>query len=135
MTAGPGIRTRLLLPRGSAIALLLALAMAACTTTTRAPPPLDASTPADQEVQVTLRDGFTITASPASVPAGRVKFTITNEGSLSHGFSIEGQGLEQNIGSGTLLTRETRMTSGAWILYCPVADHRARGMQTQIIVG
>lgn len=126
------IRTRLL-PCASATALLLALAMAACTPTSPASP-LNVTTPADQEVEVSLRDGFTIVASPATIRAGRVKFTVTNEDSQNHGFSIEGQGLEQVVAPGATLTRETRMTSGTAILYCPVEDHRERGMQTQLTV-
>ena len=114
------------------IVLLMALALAACASR---PPPLDVSTPADQEVRVSLRDDFTIRATPDRVRAGRVKFTATNEGSTMHGFFIEGIGVEQFIAPGTSLTQESVMPSATWVLYCPVTDHRGRGMQTQVVVG
>lgn len=114
------------------VVLLIALALAACA---NRPPPLDVSTPADQEVRVSLRDDLTIRASPDRVRAGRVKFTATNEGSMMHGFAIEGIGIEQFIAPGTSLTQETVMPSATWVLYCPVTDHRDRGMQTQVVVG
>lgn len=112
--------------------LLIALVVAACA---RREEPLDLSTPAaaDQEVQVTLRDNFTITVSPTTVKAGRVKFNVTNEGSMSHGMGIEGQSVEQFVTPGTTLTRETQMTARTWTVYCPIADHRDRGMQAQLV--
>lgn len=120
-----------LLSAASPVVLLLALAAGACATRQ---PPLDVSTPADQEVRVTLRDNFTITASPATVRVGRVKVIVTNEGTMSHGLGIEGQSVEQFVTPGTSLTRETLMTPRTWVLYCPVADHRDRGMKADLLV-
>lgn len=117
----------------SSVVLILGLTVTACSPSRDGP--LDVSTPADQEVRVTLNDNFTLTASPATVRAGRVKFIATNAGATMHGFGIEGIGIEQFISPGTSLTQETVFRSGTWILYCPVADHYDRGMQTQVVVG
>ena len=82
---------------------------------------------------MTLHDNFTISASPSTVRAGRVKFNIKNEGTMSHGLGIEGQGVEQFVTPGTSLPRETVMTARTWVLYCPVADHRDLGMRTDLL--
>jgi uncharacterized cupredoxin-like copper-binding protein len=111
-------------------ALLLSVAVAACASR---PPPLDASTPAEVEIRVTLRDDFTITANPERVPAGRVKVIATNEGSMMHGLFIEGIGVEQFIAPGTSLTQETVFPAATWVIYCPVTDHRDRGMRGQFV--
>jgi hypothetical protein len=114
------------------VALVLSLALAACASR---PPPLDVSTPPEQEIQVTLRDDLTIRANPDRIRPGRAKITATNEGSAQHGFAIDGIGIEQFIAPGTSLTQETVFPGATWIIYCPVADHRERGMQGQFVAG
>jgi len=122
--------------------LVVAVALAACGETPSPGPPqrsggVPAVNPAaspDVEVAVELHDDFTITASPARIRNGQVRFTVTNEGANTHGFSVEGQGLEQFVAPGGTLTRDVRLTPATWVLYCPVADHRDLGMQTEIVV-
>ena len=86
------------------------------------------------DIQVVLRDNLTIAASPATLRAGPVKITVTNEGGLSHGLGIEGLGLEQNVPPGRSVTREEGLPAATYVLYCPIADHRERGMHAELKV-
>ena len=110
------------------------LLAAACSSGGQGQEPLDVSTPAVQEVLVTLRDNFTITVSPSTVKTGRVKFNVKNEGTMAHGMGIDGQNVEQFVTPGLTLTRETIMPPRTWTLYCPVADHRDLGMRADLVV-
>jgi len=87
-----------------------------------------------QEVHVILRDNFTLEASPSTVRPGRVRITIENQGALTHGFGIEELPLEQFVPPGGSTLREDNLIAGTLTLYCPVADHRDRGMQAQLKV-
>ena len=88
-----------------------------------------------QDVQITLRDDFTMTISPSTVRAGRARFIITNEGRLSHGLG-DGISVEQFIPPGGTLTRDNVMLPAGrtLMMYCPVADHASRGMRAQLVV-
>ena len=82
------------------------------------------------EVDVALAD-FTIEI-PASVDEGVVTFSVTNEGAREHGFKIVGAGLEEELDE-TLQPGRTRELSvalkfGTYDVWCPVGDHRDRGM-------
>ena len=75
---------------------------------------------------------------PASVPAGTVTFNITNNGTMEHSFHIEGNGIDQELEphlqpgeSGTLTVD---LAPGTYTVYCPVEDHRSRGMELQLTV-
>jgi uncharacterized cupredoxin-like copper-binding protein len=87
-----------------------------------------------QDVQVTLRDDFTITVSPGTVRPGPTRFIVTNAGRMSHGLGIIGAGTEQFVTPGTTLTSQTVLSARTYMLYCPVADHRDRGMTAQLVV-
>jgi hypothetical protein len=89
--------------------------------------------PGVQDIQITLRDDFTITVSPSTVHPGRSRFIITNEGRLSHGLG-DGNSVEQFVAPGATLTRELQLNARTWMLYCPVADHASRGMRAQLVV-
>jgi plastocyanin len=65
-------------------------------------------------------------------PHGPVRFIVANGSDIAHGFEIEGHGIEEEIaeiapGSSDSLTVELH-TSGEYVIYCPVDDHRQRGM-------
>ena len=95
------------------------------------PPPAG---PPGNSVQVTLRDDFTLTLSASTVAAGRITIVAKNEGALTHGLGLEGLGTEQFIRPGDTLTREVTVRPGTIIVYCPVSDHRSRGMQATLTV-
>ena len=79
---------------------------------------------------------------PSSVQvnqAGTVTFTVTNNGTIDHAFEVEGQGVEEETetiapGESAELTVDLSKT-GSYEIYCPVDDHRAKGMEGTLTVG
>jgi plastocyanin len=71
-------------------------------------------------------------------PHGPVRFIVANGSDIAHGFEIEGHGMEEEIaeiaaGSSDSLTVEFH-ESGEYVIYCPVDDHRQRGMTGTVTV-
>ncbi|MEA2713695.1 MAG: hypothetical protein QOK27_1656 [Gemmatimonadales bacterium] len=78
--------------------------------------------------------------SEATVAPGPVTFTVTNAGSIPHGFEVEGHGIEKQIaliqpGSSAMLT--LTLQPGTYEVYCPVGQdsHKKLGMETHLTVG
>jgi plastocyanin len=78
---------------------------------------------------------------PSSVQvdeAGTVTFNVTNNGSIDHALEVEGQGVEEEtetIAPGDTAELTVDLTDGSYELYCPVDDHRDKGMQGTVTVG
>jgi plastocyanin len=109
--------------------LLLAGALVAATAAPRANP---------APVSARLSE-WTIQLSEATVPAGPVRFTVTNGGSIPHAFEVEGQGTEQQtalIQPGASATLTLNLEPGTYEIYCPVGDdsHKKLGMETHLKV-
>ena len=75
---------------------------------------------------------------PASVSAGATTFKVTNTGKETHGFEIEGNGIEKALkprlkmgGSGSL---QVDLKPGTYKVYCPVLGHKRRGMSLDLTV-
>ena len=75
---------------------------------------------------------------PASVSAGATTFKVTNTGKETHGFEIEGNGIEKALkprlkmgGSGSL---QVDLKPGTYKVYCPVLGHKGRGMSLDLTV-
>jgi uncharacterized cupredoxin-like copper-binding protein len=73
-----------------------------------------------------------------TVPPGPVTFSVTNAGTMEHNFEVEGQGLEKKFDA-ALKPGETRslqvdLPAGTYTVYCPMDDHRQRGMQLELKV-
>ena len=87
-------------------------------------------------VQVTLVDGSI--DMPDRLSAGPIAFEVTNNGSMEHNFEVEGQGIEEefaeNLQPGETRTLELELPPGEYRVYCPVADHAARGMELMLTV-
>jgi uncharacterized cupredoxin-like copper-binding protein len=88
------------------------------------------------QVPVSLAE-FAI-SMPTSLPAGRVTFAITNDGTMPHSFEIEGNGVEKAL-KNPLEPGQTDMLSvnldpGTYTVYCPVDDHRGQGMELEVTV-
>jgi plastocyanin len=75
---------------------------------------------------------------PTEIAAGTVTFAITNDGTVKHGFEIEGQGIDEQLqprlqpGETGMLTVD--LTPGTYDVYCPVDAHADQGMRTEITV-
>lgn len=89
---------------------------------------------------------------PDSLPAGETTFNIRNEGQLEHSFTLERQSEEPEAGSeeqpaegyqedvekhsldaelqpGEAAKLTVKLVPGAYVIWCPVEDHRDRGME------
>jgi uncharacterized cupredoxin-like copper-binding protein len=75
---------------------------------------------------------------PTTLQAGPTTFAVSNTGTVTHGFEVEGQGIEEELetelqpgDSGTL---EVDLEPGAYTIYCPVNGHRGLGMELSVTV-
>ena len=90
------------------------------------------------KVPVALSD-FKI--DPSVVPArgpGKLTLSVINSGPSSHALELEGNGVEEKtdtIGTGESATLSVDLQAGTYELYCPIGNHRARGMESKIVVG
>lgn len=76
--------------------------------------------------------------SEIAVAPGEVRFIVTNAAEIVHGFEVEGHGMEEAIheipaGTTDSLTA-TFEQPGEYEIYCPVDDHRQRGMTGRLVV-
>jgi plastocyanin len=77
---------------------------------------------------------------PTDIPAGPVRFSITNNGPAPHNFVIEGQGvnkkLANNLEPGQSGFLNVDLAPGTYTVFCPVGEgaHRAKGMEVTLTV-
>jgi hypothetical protein len=73
-----------------------------------------------------------------TVPPGPVSFSVTNAGTMEHNFEIKSQGIEKkfdtNLKAGETRTLKADLTDGTYTIYCPLDDHKARGMHLELKV-
>jgi uncharacterized cupredoxin-like copper-binding protein len=127
--------------------LPLALLLAACggggagsnaaqTTTTTASAPAAASshtvTLAEKEFSITP-NSFSLTKT------GAYTFKVTNNGRIGHALEIEGHGVEQRtstIEPGKTATLQVDLPkTGSYEVFCPIDDHKNKGMKASLAVG
>jgi plastocyanin len=92
---------------------------------------------AAQTIQISATD-FAFDPSDISAEAGEITFELTNDGGAPHALEIEGEGVEEssetiNAGDSTSLTVD--LDEGTYEIYCPVGDHKDRGMVGTLTVG
>ncbi|MBU0531117.1 cupredoxin domain-containing protein [Patescibacteria group bacterium] len=69
---------------------------------------------------------------PADTP---IELTLTNDGTTTHDFVIDGQAIETTrINKGETDTIEFELKRGTYTFYCSVNSHRALGMEGVLIV-
>jgi uncharacterized cupredoxin-like copper-binding protein len=82
---------------------------------------------------------FAVKPDKTKVPLGRIVFKGVNEGKVPHILEVEGPGLENEtaeIPPGESQTLElTLRTAGSYEIYCPIGDHKKRGMVAKLVVG
>jgi uncharacterized cupredoxin-like copper-binding protein len=92
--------------------------------------------PAAPAVHVQLTD-YSI-EMPEAITAGPHPFTITNAGKQNHNFAIEGPGVSTKLASDLTRGDSAQMTlnlpKGTYTVYCPVDEHRGKGMQRTLTV-
>lgn len=91
-----------------------------------------------QAIPVTLSE-WKVDMARDTVRAGSVTFRVKNEGSMIHGFHVEGQGLDEEtrqIPTGQSASLTVILKPGTYQLYCPMSDqsHMKAGMVKKITV-
>jgi uncharacterized cupredoxin-like copper-binding protein len=121
---------------------LAALAIAGCggddNTTTEAATTAGAPSADGQVVTISETD-FKLDPSDPTVEPGTVSFEVTNDGAVDHNLEVEGpegeQELEQDLSPGESGTLTVDLSQpGSYEMYCPVGDHRDRGMEGEVTV-
>jgi plastocyanin len=80
--------------------------------------------------------------SPASLHVdgpGTVTVHVVNDGNVTHALEVEGEGVEEeteHISPGSSADLKVDIAkSGSYEVYCPIDDHRRRGMEATLTVG
>lgn len=75
---------------------------------------------------------------PQTLAPGKHGFTVVNAGKEMHSFAIEGTGARAGLASplprGNSETVEVTLPAGTYTVYCPIAGHREKGMETRVEV-
>jgi len=93
--------------------------------------------PASETVTLTETE-FKI--DPAEVEVGKagvVEFRVENVGSLTHALEVESADLEEeteDIAPGESATLKVELEKGVYELYCPIDDHKGKGMTGELRV-
>ena len=90
-----------------------------------------------QAVQVSATE-FAFDPNEITLEAGSASFELTNDGSAPHALEIEGGGVEEasdTIDGGESTKLELELADGTYEIYCPVGDHRDRGLKGTLTVG
>lgn len=103
------------------------------TSTAQAPP-----TSQKHTTLIGVETEYKIVPNRTTIPTGFLTLKGVNKGKIPHIFEIEGPGSENEtaeIPPGKSSSIElTLRTPGNYILYCPIDDHKAKGMLTHIKV-
>jgi plastocyanin len=150
--------------RTAGVAAALALAIAGCgdstssetnvtnaapgTTPAKAPPATTAPTattevpPVGPPVATIKLDESDFKLDPANPTVGKrgiVLIDATNTGKATHALTVEGPDGEKSTGpmapGGKSTLKVNLDKPGPYVWYCPIADHRSRGMEGHITVG
>jgi len=75
---------------------------------------------------------------PASLPAGTVTFNVTNNGTMGHNFSVEGDGVshvfDANLVPGETASVTLDLAAGTYVVICPLPGHADQGMRVELTV-
>src|ERR1700723_2195870 len=75
---------------------------------------------------------------PALIGSGATTFDVTNAGNETHGFEIEGNGIEKalkpRLKKGESGSMQVDLKPGTYKVYCPVLGHKRRGMTLNLTV-
>ena len=66
---------------------------------------------------------------------GTYAFEVVNDGQVAHALEVEGEGIEEEtktLQPGERATLTVDLEAGSYELYCPVGDHKERGMTGKV---
>jgi hypothetical protein len=89
-------------------------------------------------LQVVARE-FSFALSRPQLPAGPVTIELANFGEDVHDLRLRRRGGTRTLGIATVQPRQqgelsARLAPGRYVLWCSIADHRARGMRAVLVV-
>lgn len=118
------------------VALLVAVALAACGDDDDDDAAEMGGAPAQQRVEVMLVDHDI--QMRTALNAGPTTFVVNNAGQIDHNFEIEGQGIEEefddNLKPGDTKELTVDLVPGTYRVYCPVGSHADMGMEIEVVV-
>lgn len=124
-----------LTPRPLAIAALSALVLTACGSGGESATDAVAS---QQTIEVHETD-FAIEPAPGRVEkAGVVRISVKNDGEKPHSLAVEtpnGVVQTETLAAGESGHATATLAEGTYTWFCPVGDHRERGMEGKLVVG
>ena len=88
-------------------------------------------------VDVSLTD-FAIDPAAITADPGSYTFRVSNDGAALHALEIEGPSGEvetSELAAGESAELNVDLEDGEYEMYCPIGDHRDRGMEGTITVG
>jgi uncharacterized cupredoxin-like copper-binding protein len=115
--------------------MLLALALAGCGGDENAE---EAQAPEESPHHTITITETDFALEPSSVDldaAGTYAFEVVNEGQVAHALEVEGEGIEEEtetLEPGQRATLTVALEAGSYELYCPVGDHKERGMTGKV---
>ena len=123
----------------SGLALACAAALtAACGSAASSSAAPATSSRAPQTITVTMTDFAFALDHPPNGPGAYV-FHAVNAGKYPHAVELDGAGVSDQKSStvqpGGTTDLAATLQAGDLDMYCPVADHRTRGMETHITIG
>lgn len=123
---------------------LMSMALVACgdsNTATNTPVPTSVPTagsgagPSDVKEHAVALNEWSINPSTLEVAAGKVKFTVTNDGQFDHNLVIEGKGKTPDFTKGDgPQTLEVDLTPGTYKWLCDITGHAEKGMTGELTV-
>jgi plastocyanin len=97
----------------------------------------EAAAPGGEVVEVSVSD-FAIEPSSLALEPGSYTFRVVNDGGAVHALEVEGPTGEvetEELEPGESADLAVDLEDGEYELYCPVGDHRDRGMEGTLTVG
>jgi uncharacterized cupredoxin-like copper-binding protein len=96
------------------------------------------TTPSGQTVQVSETE-YKISPSPLTISgAGTYTIEATNDGTVDHALTVEGNGLEETktdtISPGETDSITITLKAGTYKMYCPIDSHQKLGMHAKLVV-
>lgn len=89
-------------------------------------------------IEVTATD-FKLVAEPVDglIPADYL-VVLRNDGATAHSLAIRGPGVDEATRQlkpeKDTVDLQARLSPGSYVLWCPVGDHRERGMEVDLLI-